>query len=128
MKHVSKIRIIEIKKELYRRHKPITSSSYINDEVKPAALKTRVRRDKKIRFTKHNKEIAKNNRKAKLTKFAIELNANLPRSEKWFWKHYQRFSVPKDIKNGPWGYYIFDIINHEYRYAIEVDGKSHEQE
>jgi very-short-patch-repair endonuclease len=59
-----------------------------------------------------------------LKQYAKELNANLPNSERWFLEHYTPH--PKDRFNRPFGPYIPDIINKQYRYIIEIDGSIHD--
>lgn len=62
-----------------------------------------------------------------LARRAVRLSQKLPKSEKWFFnldKKY-KFLVNSDLSNIPYGYYIPDIINFDFKYIIEIDGSSH---
>jgi very-short-patch-repair endonuclease len=65
-------------------------------------------------------------RKARLARFSIELNQSLPKSEVWFWKVYKQHQDKHDLKNGYWGPFIYDILNHKHKYAVEIDGSYHD--
>lgn len=65
-------------------------------------------------------------RRAWLKNRAKELNADLPWSEVWFNEHYSLYKSVDDIPNKAWARYIPDIINHRYKYIIEVDGSVHQ--
>jgi very-short-patch-repair endonuclease len=59
---------------------------------------------------------------------ALMLKKNLPRSERWFWKRWRQteFYNEFDMSNEPFLEFIPDVINHKYKYIIEVNGKAHE--
>lgn len=81
-----------------------------------------------------------------LAKFASDLNKKLPKSEEWFLQLYAPFRCSlefsrdkhnlnarynerlKDKFNEPFQGFIPDVINHAYRYIIEVDGSIHNLE
>lgn len=70
-------------------------------------------------------------------KMAEQLNKNPPASEVWFHKKFNEEKIKRiygcykkgkfiDMCNEPFfDYYIPDIVNHGYRYIIEVDGEIH---
>lgn len=72
----------------------------------------------------------KKRKKTKLLKFADELEKNLPNSEIWFREIYHKCNLKDkfDEYNRPFEHYIPDIINHRYKYIIEIDGSIHDLE
>lgn len=60
-------------------------------------------------------------------KFADKLNENLPESEKWFWAEWERIGMKhgEDQANEILCGFIPDVLNHKYKYVIEVDGLIH---
>lgn len=64
---------------------------------------------------------------ASLQDIADALNASLPKSERWFHKIYHSYGCDSDVNNEPQSGYIVDILNKQYKYAIEVDGSIHER-
>lgn len=58
---------------------------------------------------------------------AAKLNANLPDSEAWFWKEWEESGMKHegDKPNEIFAGYIPDVINHLYKYVVEVDGGVH---
>lgn len=72
--------------------------------------------------------IASKKKKLRLKRFAKQLNANLPKSEVWFMKHFLPYKTIDDQFNVPFCSYIPDILNRKYRYIIEIDGSIHETE
>lgn len=65
-----------------------------------------------------------------LAKRSKELNKSLPRSEKWFQRLYieEGLRVKTDLFNEPFMGYIPDVLNHNFKYTIEVQGSVHERE
>lgn len=84
------------------------------------------------------KRLRKIKRVRGLIELALELNKNLPASEVWFHEKFNNEVFPRitgrcslgifeDIKNEPFfDLYIPDVINHGYKYIIEIDGSVHE--
>lgn len=62
-----------------------------------------------------------------LQKMDNQLNANLPKSERWFMAEYQEVGLflKSDQNNKPFGNYIPDIVNHSYKYVIEIHDPGH---
>ena len=50
-----------------------------------------------------------------------------PKAEKWFWKLWKELEVydKNDYSNLPFGFFIPDVINHKYKYIIEIDEEFH---
>jgi very-short-patch-repair endonuclease len=69
-------------------------------------------------------------RKKRLKEFALKLESNLPKSERWFRKLWEtnNFRDAYDRYNHPWCRRIPDLVNHKYRYIIEIDGSYHDLE
>ena len=61
---------------------------------------------------------------SRLERTAARLNRNLPASEKWFQSLWRKHNF-QDKYNKPFGPYIPDVINEEYKYIIEIDGSIH---
>lgn len=61
----------------------------------------------------------------KLSEFALGLEINTPKSEIWFYNLYKK--SPNDKFNCPFGPYIPDVINHFFKYVIEIDGSIHDR-
>lgn len=63
-------------------------------------------------------------------KFAERLNSNLPESEKWFWREWDRSGIrhKEDKKNEVICGFIPDISNALFKYVIEVNGSFHLKE
>lgn len=57
---------------------------------------------------------------------AAELERNLPKSEQWFRSLYTQHKHEKDEYNRPFKGKIPDIINHQFKYIVEVDGSIHD--
>lgn len=59
--------------------------------------------------------------------FSEKLNTDLPKSEIWFQKHWKEKGIEceSDECNKPWGKIIPDVVNHKYKYVIEIDGTWH---
>lgn len=59
--------------------------------------------------------------------FADRLNKNLPRSEQWFQKRWRETGMQDshDCYNTPWCRRIPDVLNHKFKYVIEIDGSYH---
>ncbi len=68
-------------------------------------------------------------RRAKMKIFAAKLEANLPRSEVWFRSLWERHQLKDehDQYNHVWCRRIPDLVNHKYRYVIEIDGSYHDK-
>ncbi len=68
------------------------------------------------------------NDKSRIEIFAEKLNANMPESEKWFWKKWiesglsSKDDIPNKVFNDK---FIPDITNEVKKYVIEIDGKIH---
>lgn len=91
----------------------------------------------KLDYMKKSNAIAKANKRklkkklkaARLERFAVKLNKNVPNSERWFRslynEHYihseDKFNVPICEK------YIGDIVNKQFKYVIEIDGSYHDR-
>lgn len=83
------------------------------------------------------KRLRKEKRARAVIKMAESLNKDLPASEVWFHKKFQQEEIRRlygtykkgsflDIKNEPFfNYYIPDVVNHGYRFIIEIDGEIH---
>ena len=56
---------------------------------------------------------------------ARDLRIAPPKSEQWFWKHYREHAHPMDCRNIVFCKFIPDVVNHYYKYVIEVDGSIH---
>jgi very-short-patch-repair endonuclease len=88
---------------------------------------------KKTEFRKKTHKLKANKNKKKeqvflsLNKRAELLNKKLPKSEIWFWRLYKKHKMNNsfDLKNTPWEWFIPDIVNHNQKYVIEIDGESH---
>jgi very-short-patch-repair endonuclease len=64
--------------------------------------------------------------RTRLKKFSKKLNGKLAKSERWFWKNYNKFKHVDDIMNCPFqNKFIPDVCNHRYKYVVEVDGSFH---
>lgn len=61
----------------------------------------------------------------KLEKNGINLNKNLPKSEKWFQAYYQTFKDNYDSYNRPLENTIPDVLNEKYKYVVEIDDIGH---
>jgi|CXWL01.1.fsa_nt_gi very-short-patch-repair endonuclease len=48
------------------------------------------------------------------------------KSEQWFMELWEPFKDINDIYNDAFGPYVPDLINHEYKYIIEIDGSIHD--
>lgn len=59
--------------------------------------------------------------------YAQHLNENLPKSEIWFQKHWRlnEMEDPFDKYNEPFCGFIPDLINHKFKYVVEIDGAIH---
>lgn len=68
----------------------------------------------------------RNKRRLFIKNRAEELRSNLPRSEKWFANLYTTFKSSSDEFNVPFAGLIPDVINHTFKYVIEVDGSIHD--
>lgn len=123
MKSVNKIRIVEIKNELY------SDQAWFLEKPKMSKQFKKKLREKKeeeaYKFYRKNKKELKKVRNRRLAKFANQLNQDLPPSEKWFWHHYKKHKHINDIANRPWGPFIYDVFNSTLKYVIEIDGESH---
>jgi very-short-patch-repair endonuclease len=64
--------------------------------------------------------------KQKLFNTAKELRTNLPRSEVWFHEIYKNHKHNADLYNVVFKGFIPDVINHVFKYIIEIDGSSHD--
>lgn len=66
--------------------------------------------------------------KLTLEKRAKYLNIYMPPSERWFWQNWEErgFKHPNDKPNVPKKFYIFDVLNEKFKYAIEIDGSYHD--
>jgi len=64
-----------------------------------------------------------------LDRLAKRLEENLPKSEVWFRSIYERhgLKLESDKYNQPWFKRIPDIVNHDLKYVIEIDGSIHEK-
>lgn len=123
MKHLTKeqkMKLIDLNNKKIPTYKLVKTSVAIRKTLNKQKTK------EKLEYQKKNKIRLKKETKQRLEKFAKELNDNLPPSEKWFWKHYNKYEEKNDVKNQPWGYFIYDVLNHKFKYAIEIDGKSHD--
>lgn len=65
--------------------------------------------------------------RAERLRFSKQLNANLPRSERWFQELYRPHQDINDFFNRPLGNYIPDISNYRFKYVIEIDGTWHDR-
>lgn len=91
----------------------ITGNSYAYRKLK---LKSKKR--------KRQRELIRLARVNRLQKTANRLEAQLPRSEQWFRKHWpiiegEQFNIPFAER------YIPDVYNKQYNYIIEIDGSIH---
>lgn len=66
-------------------------------------------------------------RRKRLKDFAKNLQKNLAKSEVWFFGNYLKLKHKNDLFNCPFqNQYIPDILNHKYKYIIEIDGSIHD--
>lgn len=67
-------------------------------------------------------------RKRILLRKSKELNENLPESERWFWREWKQSGLEHkdDLPNAVLHKYIPDVMNNTFKYVIEIDGDSHE--
>ena len=65
--------------------------------------------------------------KGAIAELAKELQQNTPKSEQWFQREWKRLEMEHeaDQYNTVFERFIPDVVNHVYRYAIEVDGSIH---
>ena len=82
--------------------------------------------------TTKNKKIRKQKKKEwkeQIKKFASNLETNIPKSEQWFRSLYEKhYKCDSDIYNAVfYSTYISDVLNHKYRYIIEIDGDIHNE-
>lgn len=63
----------------------------------------------------------------RMNRFAAKLEQNLPQSEVWFRKFWESNDLKDqhDQYNAPWCKIIPDLVNHKFKYVIEIDGKQH---
>lgn len=63
-----------------------------------------------------------------LALLAKRLESNLPKSEQWFRALWRKdgMELPSDKYNQPWCRRIPDLVNHSFKYVIEIDGSIHE--
>lgn len=83
-----------------------------------------------IKKYKARKNPKKFNKKTRLEKYALKIEKNLPKSEKWFREKWielfkNDLEINTDHYNSPFGKYIPDVVNHVYKYIIEIDGSIH---
>ena len=66
-------------------------------------------------------------RRKRMAVFAAALERNLPRSEKWFREFWEGEGLKDtdDRYNAVWCRRIPDLVNHKFRYVIEIDGNYH---
>jgi tetratricopeptide (TPR) repeat protein len=100
------------------------------------SLEIRPRRQQRL-SKKKLKALRKEKRARMCIKMAEQLNKTPPASEVWFHKKFNEEKIKRiygcykkgkfiDMCNEPFfDYYIPDIVNHGYRYIIEVDGEIH---
>jgi very-short-patch-repair endonuclease len=69
-------------------------------------------------------------RKRNTERYAERLRNNLPASEVWFWTEWIKAGMRlEDVSdNVVFGRYIPDVVNHTFRYVIEVDGSIHHKD
>lgn len=62
-----------------------------------------------------------------MKEFSNQLNSNLPKAERWFWNLWiaDKMCAKTDEANQPFGYYIPDLINKQWKYVIEIDEAHH---
>lgn len=88
------------------------------------------------RITKYPKKRKKNfkrsSKKSRIERFAEKLEKNLCASEKWFRAKWvglfeqDELNIFNDSYNRVLGNRIPDLINHGYKYIIEIDGSIHD--
>lgn len=63
----------------------------------------------------------------KKQKLAIKLRNDMPWSERWFWLQWRRADMchTGDKSNEVFRGFIPDVINHKFKYIIEIDGSIH---
>lgn len=65
--------------------------------------------------------------KEKLNSRAKHLNENMEKSLLWFKSLYDsKYKIESDMYNYPFGVYIPDLINKDFKYIIEIDGSIHD--
>lgn len=66
-------------------------------------------------------------KKGDLRRFARGLRTRSPKAESWFWQKWEELSMRHgaDENNGVFGWAIFDVINRNQKYAIEIDEDHH---
>lgn len=64
---------------------------------------------------------------ARKKRFAEKLNLNPAQSERWFFCEWVRvgMALDGDLANSVFCGYIPDVVNHDFKYIIEVDGSIH---
>jgi len=74
-------------------------------------------------------KLKRTKKKRDLQLVAQRLNSNLPQSEKWFQDFWKKSGLEHERGeyNKPWMHYIPDVINHKFKYVIEIDGSIHEK-
>lgn len=111
----------------------------LKDDDKPVVKGLQYKKGKKSKKLKKNKytnfkELTEDmnemglSHKTKLKKMGNFLNANCPKSEKWFRELYMaHFYSKMDEFNKPFkSKYIPDVLNIVFNYVIEIDGSLHE--
>jgi hypothetical protein len=67
--------------------------------------------------------------KNRIDRFALKLRMNTPKSELWFQEFWKAngLEIPSDEYNVRWCRRIPDLVNHKYKYVIEIDGTIHKK-
>lgn len=68
-------------------------------------------------------------RKRTIQQYAQRLQKQMPKSEVWFWELYEKngLKLKSDQSNQILGNYIFDVLNGDLRYVIEIQDPGHKR-
>lgn len=87
--------------------------------------KSGIKKTKKSKKTKNKVKTKKKLSYFDILKHANTLQKNPPKSEVWFQSLFKTYKLESDQYNTEFKYSIPDVINHFYKYIIEIDGSIH---
>lgn len=126
MIHLSKLEKQKMRNELYKNGTLVAKKSVFKKKSKLKKINA-----KKVKAAENIKKKLEKFDKRQSFQKSLEMNAhllnnNLPKSEVWFWKLFEPYKTEFDKPNIPIVRFIYDVVNFKLKYAIEIDGSSHD--
>ena len=108
----------------------IDKSKLINrPKRRKKAKKALTKAEKRLKAQNKAKKLKLKKNKIDRLKFtqsmAKKLQNEPPKSDQWFQSLFNEYKLENDEYNQAFGFYIPDLINHKYRYIIEIDSSYH---